>query len=145
LEVQQAPIHFCELLADLAAESLDLLVERAKALGNRLDVGLEILGDNAEVATGLSGRRIHSLEKLRVQKIHVAPCFGIAVADLLAKLGSHGAHPLAKIGTHLLSGVADLLAQIGAHLLGGVADLLAELAARCGHLLPEVAAKPIEI
>lgn len=38
LEMQQAPVHLCELLTDLAAESLDLLVERAKALGNCLDI-----------------------------------------------------------------------------------------------------------
>ena len=130
LKMEETPVHLCEFLIDLAAESLDFLVERTQALSHSLDVRPERLGDNIEVPTCLSGRRIYALQNLGVQDFHVAPCLAITGPDLLPELGAH-----------LLDGGVDLLPEVCTH----ERHLLPEVCTHERHLLPEVVAEPVEV
>lgn len=98
--MQQTPVHLGELLGDLAPESIDLLIESAQPLGDRLDVGPELLANHAEVTPRLGGRRVHTLEDFSVQAVHVTPRLRIPIPDLLAELLSHGGHLCPQLRPH---------------------------------------------
>src|SRR5262245_21417243 len=112
--MEQAPVHSTEVLANLAAESLDLLVERAQAFRDSLDVRLEVLGHDAHVSSGLGGACVDPRENSRLELLHLEPRLGRARLDLVTELSAD-----------LLAGDLDLVTELGADLLGGCVDLLA--------------------
>lgn len=74
----EAPVHLGELLADLVAETLDLLVQRPEPFGDHPDLCPQAFGDHVDMAAGLRGAGLDILAEVLTE-------FRGAGLDILAK------------------------------------------------------------
>jgi len=84
--VLEAPVHLAELLVDLVAEALDLLVQRPEPFGDHPDLCPQAFGDHVHMAASLRRAGLDLLAQVR--------CAGLDVlAEFLAQVLSKPIEP----------------------------------------------------